>query len=42
MKNIREGVGQVDGGWLGDNISQQVGDGNSTRFSIDPFWIVCP
>jgi hypothetical protein len=36
MKNIREGVGQVDVVWLRDNISRKVGDGNSTLFWIYP------
>lgn len=37
IRNIREEVGQVDGGWLRDNISRKVGDGNSTLFWVDPW-----
>jgi len=33
--SVREGVGQVDTGWLLDNITRQVGDGESTLFWID-------
>ena len=29
--------GQVDSGWLLDNITRQVGDGESTMFWIDPW-----
>lgn len=37
MKSIRKGVGQVDVGWLRDNISQNVGDATSTMFWLDPW-----
>jgi len=36
--NIRDGVGEVDTGWLTDNITRQVGDGESTLFWYDS-WI---
>jgi len=35
--SVREGVGQVDSGWLLDNITGQVEDGESTLFWIDPW-----
>jgi hypothetical protein len=37
IRSIREGVGQVDGGWLRDNISQRVGNGDFTLFWVDPW-----
>lgn len=37
MKNIRESVDLVDGGWLFDNIEWRIGDGFSTLFWIDPW-----
>ena len=36
--NIRGEVGEVNTGWLTDNIMRQVGDGESTLFWFDP-WI---
>jgi hypothetical protein len=29
---VRDGVGQVDTGWMLDNITRHVGDGASTLF----------
>lgn len=37
MNKIREGFGLVDGGWLHDNICQEVGDGSSTLFQRQPW-----
>ena len=38
MRIIREEVGHVEGGWLRDNISRKMGDGNSTLFWVD-LWL---
>jgi len=32
IKFFSEGVGQVDGGWMLDNITHEVGDGTSSLF----------
>lgn len=37
IKSVRDGVGQVDSGWLLDNITRQMGDGVSTLFWADPW-----
>jgi len=37
IKNVKDCVGQVDLGWLLDNICRQVGDGVSTLFWVDPW-----
>jgi hypothetical protein len=37
IQSVRDGVGQVDLGWLLDNITRQVGDGKSTLFWTDPW-----
>ena len=35
--DVKDGVGQVDSGWMLDNINCQVGDGVSTLFWVDPW-----
>jgi len=35
IRSIREGVDQVDGGWLRYNISQKLGNGDFTLFWVD-------
>jgi len=35
--DVRDGVSQVDTGWMSDNINRQVGDGVSTLFWVDPW-----
>jgi len=35
--DVRDGAGQVDTGWMIDNITRQVGDGMSTLFWVDPW-----
>jgi hypothetical protein len=37
IQSVRDGVGQVDSGWLLDNITSQVGDGKSTLFWTNPW-----
>jgi len=37
VNKIREGVILVDGGWMNDNISRDVGDDSSTLFWRDPW-----
>ncbi|MCI48435.1 putative non-LTR retroelement reverse transcriptase related protein, partial [Trifolium medium] len=35
---IRDGGGEVGGGWFGEHISKKVGDGSDTFFWTDP-WV---
>ena len=35
--DVRDGVGQIDSGWMLDNITRRVGDGMSTLFWVDPW-----
>ena len=35
--DVRDGVGQIDTGWMSDNIIRRVGDGVSTLFWVDPW-----
>ena len=38
IKNFRDGVGQVDEGWMLDNINRQVGDRVTSLFWVD-LWL---
>jgi len=35
--DVRDGVGQVDPGWMSDSIIRQAGDRESTLFWVDPW-----